>query len=112
MNALSADMAKILERLQEVAAHKTTTTYKHVAQLVGVPWRSPYLHHTLLGGISTSEFQAGRPLITALVVRVDTARPGVGFYRNARDIGAYDGSGDEAFWQGQVARIYNQATHP
>lgn len=98
---------RLRNALVEAAARRETPTYKQVAQPLGLNWRSRYFHQVLLGGISAEEYREGRPLLTAIVVRQDTGRPGDGFFDNARGIGAYDGHDDMGFWRTEVNRVWD-----
>lgn len=104
--------------LEGVAERRATITYKNLADMLeGVSHRSSYFHQVLLGELSASEHREGRPLLTSIVVKQNSGRPGAGFFRNAREIGAFEGPDDEEarerFWQAQVSSVYARwANHP
>jgi len=62
--------------------------------------------------VSAHEQNAGRPMLTALVVhRGNDNNPGEGFFSIAHDFGLYDGSRDQMarliFWSNQVTAVHN-----
>ncbi len=62
--------------------------------------------NTLLGDLSTEESQAGRGMITALVVhKVGDMQPGPGFFDLAERLG-HDPSDFLAFWISQVKKVH------
>lgn len=66
----------------------------------------------LLGQVNLLEHEAGRPLISALVIHKDgDPEPGTGFWAFARALGIDTGSGRDAqleFWTREVERCYEQ----
>lgn len=53
----------------------------------------------LLDVISRSEHEAGRPLLSAVVVhKGDDEMPGPGFFRLARDLGTFKGGDQKIYW--------------
>ena len=65
--------------------------------------QSPQLAH-MLGEISTEEHEAGRGLLTVVVVhKSGDQMPGPGFFELARSLG-HDTTDREAFWVGELAR--------
>lgn len=61
--------------------------------------------HGWLGAVSKFELQAGRPLLSALVVTQDSGLPGEGFFRFARQLGLQVGD-ETQFWNAQCRAIY------
>lgn len=62
----------------------------------------------LLGEISAEEHAAGRPLLSAVVVRNDLELPipGRGFFQLARRLGSMAKGADEVvFWRGEFLRV-------
>jgi hypothetical protein len=59
----------------------------------------------MLGEVSAAEDEAGRGLLTAVVVRQDTLRPGLGFFRMAARQGR-DVSDPAACWERERERVY------
>ena len=61
----------------------------------------------LLGEISTTESQAGRGMLSALVVhRVGDMEPGTGFYELAEELG-YDTSDRLKFWTDELKKVHS-----
>jgi hypothetical protein len=102
---------RIYERLKEVARAKELTTYKEIAEMVGLDWRKNYGKcrqiFPILGAISTSEVQQGHPMLSAVAVRQDKRIPGLGFFTLARDLGVYSGDNDLAFWNRELNEVHN-----
>jgi hypothetical protein len=96
-------MDRLRERLVEVAAAGATIGYDELRSeldLTGdlVP---------LLRALSEAEHDAGRGLLTAVVVRSDTGRPGAGWYRLAAERGRDVGDAEDA-WQAERARLQRE----
>ncbi|MDD9814393.1 MAG: hypothetical protein OXU31_00185 [Gammaproteobacteria bacterium] len=61
----------------------------------------------LLGQISSEEHNAGRGMLTAIVVHKDgDRRPGKGFYKLARYLGL-DTSDKDALWVSETGKVWN-----
>lgn len=92
--------------LREVARAGTRITYKEFVGRIGAynP-QSPSLHE-LLGEISQEEHDAGRGMISAVVVNKDTGRPGRGFFDLAEQL-RYRVSDEKAFWREELQRVYD-----
>lgn len=58
----------------------------------------------LLRELSVDEDEAGRGLLSAVVVRRDTGRPGAGWFRLAADRGR-DSADPDQTWQAERARL-------
>ncbi len=88
----------VRERLQEVARRRSKTTYGDLGALVmpGLrnPGRSPRLHR-ILDDVNRCEVERGRGMLSAVVVRKDTGRPGSGFFKLARALGRCSDTEDE-----------------
>ena len=96
----------VRERLIEVAKHKGTISYSDVARIADLHVRDPTLFR-ILDDISTHEHKAGRPLLTAVVIRQDKRMPGDGFFKLARRLGLHRvGADDKEYWQRQRDRVY------
>ena len=95
-----------LRETAQLAARGGAITYGDAGFLVGLPPRSPVLH-SMLGYITEMEHKAGRPLLTAIIVRQDTDFPGAGFFRKAQRLGVYDGHTEKPlFWWRECERVY------
>jgi hypothetical protein len=96
--------------LIEAARQQRTVYYKDVAQ----QFKDPRLHHKseamvdLLGEISADEDAAGRPLLSAVVVRNDPELPipGPGFFRVAKQHGSMTaGMAEVDYWRAEFGRV-------
>lgn len=62
----------------------------------------------LLGEVVSREHAESRPLLSAVVVRVDDKKPGIGFAGIARDLGIEISEGEEvAFWIDQLVKSWD-----
>lgn len=101
--------SEIRELLIQVARGATptrTVTYHEVAQSVQaieLDPRDPKLN-ALLGDISKEEAQAGRGMLSALVVTADSGRPGEGFFEWAEELGL-TAEDPEDLWQQQFSLV-------
>lgn len=82
------------------AAHsRSLLTYAGIAHLTGLPTRGQDMANKvghLVGEISEDEHNAGRPLLSALVVYKGDGTPSFGFYKLARKLGMLAGSSKSA----------------
>ncbi len=60
----------------------------------------------LLGLVSENEIASGRPALSAIVVRSEDGRPGVGFFELEKSLGRYL-SGDDATWTGEINALFD-----
>jgi len=86
--------------LVEVAGRGETITYEQVRSRVGLAGDIV----PALRALSEDEDDAGRGLLTAVVVRSDTGRPGQGWFRLAAERGR-DVTRADASWQEERARL-------
>lgn len=98
-------MHVVRDRLVEVAARGEVITYEQLRAELGltadlVP---------MLRALSEAEDDAGRGLLTAVVVRADTGRPGAGWFRLAADRGR-DTSDEDAAWHTERQRLAAEHT--
>ena len=97
------------EILRDCASKRTPISYsRFCAKLQTIPFEphDPRLAH-FLGQISTDEFNAGRPLITAMVVHKHDGQPGDGFFKLAESLG-FDFDDREAFWISQLNALADE----
>lgn len=92
--------------LIDIARRRTTTTYSEAAAALrpftSVRLEKPFTPmHTWLGSVSRFEHKRERPLLSALVVGVDSGHPGNGFFALAKELG-YHFDDNEAFWDQQT----------
>ena len=108
------------EAMIEVARCSGTMTYSRLAARINGEFRHlPQPYHArdrrlfqLLGEISTAEEAEGRPMLSAVVVRVDAWGPGKGFFNLARRLGhSFPNTppGRAEFWLSELQRIYDTA---
>lgn len=94
-----------------LAANRACVHYGELGMLVdpdGV-WSYPMSRppfrgfNDALGHVSQYEFEHGRPLLSSLVVTVDSGRPGAGFGQFAARLGVEVGDPD-TFWEKELMR--------
>ena len=87
----------IHEELLRVARSQRVVNYSDVAPLAGLNMDSPEDRNRIadiLDVISQAEHRAGKPLLSAVVIRRDKNMPGAGFFNLARRLGLH-GSGND-----------------
>lgn len=87
----------IHEQLKQVAKQRATTTYGKVAPLAELDMSiagDRYRIAQILDEINEYEVGQGHPMISVIVVKSETQRPGQGFFECARKLGRYDGSSE------------------
>ena len=92
---------QIYERLLGVARARSYTTYGDISPLVGLNMEEPNDRNEmskLLEKIARHEQQAGRPMLTAVVIRADKNLPGDGFFDIASEFGRFNGKDRLRFW--------------
>lgn len=58
----------------------------------------------VLEKISIAERNKGNPLLSVIVVRTDTKRPGIGFHKMARSLGAQRTTDNKTFFERELAK--------
>jgi hypothetical protein len=103
---------KAKEEMRQVlisrAALRGTIPYSELVQKVHAIRLEPdaYPFHAMLGEISTAEDQAGRGMLTVIVVHKDgDMQPGPGFFNLAGRLG-HDTSDRLTFWVGELDKVY------
>jgi len=96
--------------LIEQARQGRPTTYAAIATSLSahtpVRLARPYSPlHKWLGAVSKFEHDAGRPLLSALVISKDFDRPGDRFFKFAEELGLEVGNREE-FWQRQLVALF------
>lgn len=86
--------------LREVAAAGETITYEELRQQVGLEGDLV----PLLRSVSVAEDEAGRGLLSAVVVQSSSGRPGAGWFRLAAERGR-DVTDPDAAWQAERAKL-------
>ena len=99
--------------MKRVARKRSTISYSDLGRKVGMPTDSHTMQHLiggLLGEISCEEDNAGRPMLSALVVTEATGLPGRGFFGLAVDLGKLpagaSGKARNAFWKKELKRVH------
>lgn len=108
---MDADTQTIYEELKDVARAGQTRFYGDLSELIDLPPRSRRLYR-ILDSINLHEHGEERPLLSALVVRRGFRIPGDGFFSQAKKLGKYDDSNNDAtshatFWVEEVHRIWD-----
>jgi hypothetical protein len=108
-NAWEAAKAEGKAALADCARTKTLISYGDLMQRISsISFQTPHDRRLpqFLAEISTEEAQAGRGMMTAMVVSMDReGRPGRGFFKLAKRLG-YDVSDPEKFWREEVNRVF------
>ena len=91
-----------------VAKAQTTICYSDLVQeITSIKFQAhDFTLFHLLGQASTEESQAGRGMLTAVVVRIEDGRPGEGFFDLARELG-YDSSDRDDFWVSELNKVHS-----
>jgi hypothetical protein len=99
----------LYNRLLEIARAGEVTRYSDVAPLVGLDMsrdNDRARMGELLDEISSFEFGGGRPLLSAVVIRIDTNIPGPGFFVLATQTGLFQGGDRTVFWVRELTRVH------
>ena len=96
----------ISKALVEVAKDEDCVYYGDIAPLIGVSPRSIEMN-AVLERISRRKHGAGRPLLTAVVIKKTTGMPGNGFFNLARNLGLHDGNRDRKYWLKEIRRVHD-----
>lgn len=93
------------------AKHHGFATYQEIAQAIGLPTAGNYMGAKvgdLLGTISEHESKQGRPMLSAIAVGTN-GKPGGGFFPWAKKLGyLQEGDDEQAFWQNECKKIYEE----
>jgi hypothetical protein len=95
-----------LAALKQRAKTVTPITYSDLVGHITAVRLEPHdfrLAH-FLGEISAEEHEAGRPLITALVVHKHDLQPGKGFFELARSLG-FSVLDEVQFWTNEISKL-------
>ncbi len=96
-------MEALRDLLASVAARGETITYDELRESLALAGDLV----PALRALSEAEDDAGRGLLTAVVVRGDTGRPGAGWFRLAAARGR-DVTDEEAVWQAERSRLQRE----
>jgi hypothetical protein len=101
----------VYRELITAAQYRGTVTYQEIAMIMGIPTVGSYMGSQtgwILGEISEDEFNAGRPMLSAVAVGV-AGTPGDGFYTLAKKFGKLNDDSPEArirFWAKERDEVY------
>lgn len=93
--------------LHQIHIEKKVTTYGRLAQATASLPKGGQLAQALQK-IAEDDFQAKRPLSTAIVVNETTGLPGTGFFKQARELGLpvdANEASEASFWRDQLFRL-------
>ena len=103
--AAADNQEAVRDRLIEVARNRGLVTYGELEPIAKL--RARRIGSLILDKISRDEVNAGRPMLSAVVINADTGRSGGGFYRLAREIGrAAKSEPDDAIWMAELEAAY------
>ena len=105
----------VLAELVTAAQYRGVTTYQHIAAMMDLPSSGQHMARQIglvLGEISEDEVKQGRPMLSAVAVRV-SGEPGMGFYVAAKDLGRTPTDArDKAFWERERDDVYETWKRP
>lgn len=100
----------IYNQLLQVARIGGITNYSNIAHLVGLDMASPNDREEisqLLDEISSFEYDEGRPLLSAVVIRQDTNIPGNGFFTHATRLDIHAQHDNMLFFVQELRRVHD-----
>ena len=98
-------------KLAEIASQKALIAYTELSRWIedetgnAISAQSQKMND-LLDEVSRRENEAGRGMLSAVVVRKKQQTPSNGFYKSVKDVGTSDEE-KEAFWQEEVNKVYD-----
>lgn len=100
---------EMLITLQKRASERQTITYSELSrETTSIPLGPhDFAMSWMLGEVSEEEHEAGRPLLSALVVYKETGFPGPGFYDLAIRLGRKVTDRD-SFWVNELQTIFTE----
>lgn len=103
----------VRDALIEAARDRRLLTYPDVAAIMGLPGAGYDMGRkvgAMADAINRFERDAGRPMLSALIVQTQSRRPGEGFYACAIQFGRATGFADDAskraFWESERDKGY------
>ena len=103
----------VFSELIAAACRRGIVTYQEIAKIIGLPLSGNLMGSriaSIAGQICNDEHEAGRPMLTAILVNV-RGIPGPGFFGIARDVGRLDSSDradERAFWEAEKQAVHNE----
>ena len=107
---MDANTQAIYDELRRVAKDGSITRYSHIAPLAKLNMDLPQDRSRIadiLDDISRSEHGSVRPLLSAVVIRIDTNIPGQGFFNLAKSLSLPGADDDVQFWVKEVQRVHD-----
>ena len=105
-----AETHAIHEELIRVAKSESYVNYSDVAPMAGLNMELAHDRNQIariLDGISQAEHNAGRPLLSAVVIRRDENMPGNGFFTLAKRLGLHTEGDNLEFWLSELRRVHD-----
>jgi len=106
------EFSNVYCRLIEVARKHKIVNYREIAQIMVIPQSGNYMSREtgqILGEISQFEHKHKRPLLSAVVVRLDLGVPGKGFFDLSNHLGRFKGGSRQdkkKFWEQELQTVY------
>ncbi len=101
---------QVRAELVRAAEYRGLTTYQDIAAIMGRPLTGSRMGVEaghILGEISEDEVRAGRPMLSAVAVKV-SRKPSPGFYKLARKLDRLaTGVDDVTFWKQERDAVYD-----
>lgn len=102
----------VLERLKVIGSNRRQTDYSTVFAIMKLKPGNQAAREAghLLGEICDQMHKEGKPMLSALVVRQDTGKPGDGFFEMATKLGRLPANASEQekdeFWKREVNAVF------
>lgn len=104
---MDSETKAVYEEIIKIAQNEDVITYSELARRAGISIWIPRIA-AILEHINEIEHSAGRPLLTAVVIRKSDNMPGAGFFKLAIKFGLHSSGGDNfMFWLKEVHRVHN-----
>ena len=104
---------RVRDALTQAARDRRLLTYPDVAAVMGLPGSGYDMGRkvgAIADAINRSERDAGRPMLSALLVQTQSRWPGAGFYACAIQLGIAtefsDAASKRAFWEAERDKVY------
>lgn len=103
------DQDYVYNQLIEVARSGRTISYGEVASWLGRDINKPEDCAEILrilNNIAYREYAAGRPLLSAVVVRPEIGYPGMGFFLLARELGFNNNADERSYYGYELKKVH------
>ena len=96
--------------LEEVASRKNRISYKELWGKQGREFMHPDPEgDAILGALAREDYQVGKGMLSVVVINDSINKPGGGFFKLARALGALpDDMDDDEFFIQQLNRVYDE----